>query len=111
MMANVNKPKLPLTVGISIVCGINSHGYARIDNHVNYWNPRMAKNEHRRFEMGFLQGWNDGKLFFSFPGNSSLSEIGYMAEWKKRRVAEHVAAKGGGEFVWEFGKYHTPSEH
>jgi hypothetical protein len=65
----------------------------------------MAKDEHWRFEMGFLQGWNDGKLFLSFPGDSSRSEIGYMAEWTKRRVAEHVAVKGGGEFLWEFGEY------
>jgi len=72
------------------------------NNHVNYWNSRMSKNEHWRFEMGFLQGWDDGKLFFSFPGNTSLSEIGYMGEWKRRRVAEHVAAKKGGDFVWEF---------
>jgi len=53
--------------------------------------------------MGFLQGWNDGKLFMSFPGDNSLSEIGYMTEWTRRRVAEHIGVKGGGEFLWEFG--------
>ncbi|PVF99726.1 glycoside hydrolase [Serendipita vermifera] len=74
-------------------------------NHVNYWRGKMSNNEHWRFEMGFLQGWNDGKLFFSFPGNTSLSEIGYKAEWTKRRVAEHVATKGGGDFLWEFGRF------
>jgi len=63
----------------------------------------MANNEHWRFEMGFLQGWNDGKLFMSFPGDNSLSEIGYMTEWTRRRVAEHIGVKGGGEFLWEFG--------
>lgn len=71
-------------------------------NHVNYWKGKMAKEEHWRFEMGFLQGWNDGKLFMNFPGNTSRSEIGYMTEWTRRRVAEHVAAKGGGDLVWEF---------
>ncbi|CAG8611959.1 10008_t:CDS:1, partial [Acaulospora colombiana] len=74
------------------------------DNHVNYWRGKMSNSEHWRFEMGFLQGWNDGKLFFSFPGNTSLSEIGYKAEWTKRRVAEHAAAKGGGDHLWEFGR-------
>ncbi|KAG9052808.1 Glucan 1,3-beta-glucosidase 3 [Serendipita sp. 407] len=70
--------------------------------HTNYWKGKMTKNEHWRFEMGFLQGWNDGKLFISFPGNTSLSEIGYKTEWTRRRVAEHIAAKGNSDFIWEF---------
>jgi hypothetical protein len=74
------------------------------DNHVNYWRGKMPENDHWRFETGFLQGWNDGKLFFTFSGNTSLSEIGYKTEWIKRRVAEHASAKGGGEFLWEFGE-------
>ncbi|CAG7849291.1 Glucan 1,3-beta-glucosidase 3; AltName: Full=Exo-1,3-beta-glucanase 3 [Serendipita indica DSM 11827] len=72
------------------------------NRHVNYWKDKMQNNEHWRFEMGFLQGWNDGKLFFTFSGETSLSEIGYMGEWLKRRVAEHVSAKGSSDLVWEY---------
>lgn len=90
------------------VSGLVSHSESMnltscLDNHVNYWKGKMANNEHWRFEMGFLQGWNDGKLFMSFPGGTSRSEIGYTMEWTRRRVAEHTAVKGGGEFLWEFG--------
>ena len=54
--------------------------------------------------MGFISGWNDGKLFFTFSGGSSISEIGFMGEWLKRRVAEHVTAKGASDLLWEYGE-------
>ncbi|KAG8687702.1 hypothetical protein FRC08_011844 [Ceratobasidium sp. 394] len=42
-------------------------------------------------------------MFLTFNDNNlAVSELGFRGEWLKRRVTEHVRARGSSENVWEF---------
>lgn len=79
--------------------------------HQNYWSKHLSLTgyEHWRFELGFKQGWDDTFMFLSFKPASQVempsSELGFIGQWKKRRTAEHIAEKGKGKNVWEFGEF------
>lgn len=81
-----------------------------LTQHENYWSQKGGRGyEHWRFELGFLQGWDDAFLFFTFkpngPAEPCVSELGFVGEWLKRRRAEHVSEKGHNQYVWEFGTF------
>ncbi|CAE6481493.1 unnamed protein product [Rhizoctonia solani] len=74
-----------------------------LDQHRNYWASRGTYNELWRFEDGYSIGWDDAILFLTFNDNGpSVSELGFRGEWLKRRVADHVRARGNSGNVWEF---------
>ncbi|KAJ9109171.1 hypothetical protein QFC21_000500 [Naganishia friedmannii] len=82
---------------------------AAYDTHVDYWNQhKPGKNmEHDRFQAGLKQGWEDAVMFLNTQGPSgsgqrSTSRMGFIHEWCKRRSQEHVASRGGGEYLWEY---------
>jgi glucan 1,3-beta-glucosidase len=79
--------------------------HSNIDQHKGYWTARGTHNEFWRFEDGYTTGWHDAIMFLTFNDNSpAVSELGFRGEWLKRRVAEHVKARGKSDNVWEFGK-------
>lgn len=79
-----------------------------LTQHENYWSQQGGSGYERwRFELGFLQGWEDAFLFFMFRPNGSgaapcVSELGFVGEWLKRRRAEHVSDNGHSQHIWEF---------
>ncbi|KAB5592354.1 hypothetical protein CTheo_4178 [Ceratobasidium theobromae] len=87
----------------------SDHGWKRqalngaLDQHKNYWTSRGAHNEFWRFEGGYSTGWDDAIMFLTFNDNGpAVPELGFRGEWLKRRVEEHVRARGRSENVWEF---------
>ncbi|KIJ52830.1 glycoside hydrolase family 5 protein [Sphaerobolus stellatus SS14] len=79
-----------------------------LTSHQNYWAQYKSEHgyEHWRLEQGFKQGWDDAFMFLSFSPQSlvdnSVSELGFVGQWLKRRTAEHVADKGKSKSLWEF---------
>lgn len=74
-----------------------------LNQHKNYWSSRGTYNEFWRFEDGYSTGWDDAIMFLTFNDNHpAVSELGFRGEWLKRRVAQHVQARGGSGNVWEF---------
>ncbi|KAI0821809.1 glycoside hydrolase, partial [Trametes gibbosa] len=71
--------------------------------HAGYWQQFPGNYEHWRFAEGFTRGWDDAYLFASIApaGEPYVEEIGFVGPWKKRRLREHVAEKGGSN-LWEF---------
>ncbi|ODV96670.1 hypothetical protein PACTADRAFT_48493 [Pachysolen tannophilus NRRL Y-2460] len=68
--------------------------------HENYWrdqNPN-EKYEHWRYKEGFITAWCDSNEFAKFDA----SELGRVVAWTNARKAEHIKARGGGRFVWEW---------
>jgi hypothetical protein len=66
--------------------------------------------EHDRFEAGLNQGWEDALMFINTQGppgsgQRSISRMGFVHEWCKRRLQEHESTRGGGKWLWEFGKH------
>jgi hypothetical protein len=44
-------------------------------------------------------------MFLTFNDNGpSVSELGFRGEWLKRRVGDHVKARGKSGNIWEFGE-------
>jgi glucan 1,3-beta-glucosidase len=68
------------------------------DEHVGYWSKQKGNFEHDRFQAGFYQGWDDAHLFFH-----NGMELGLVHEWMLRRQQAHIAQRGQGPAVWEFG--------
>lgn len=65
--------------------------------------------EHDRFQAGLQQGWADALMFIDTQGppgsgQRSTSKMGFVHEWCKRRLQEHQKQRGGGEWLWEYGK-------
>lgn len=78
--------------------------------HEDYWGRQGGMGyEHWRFERGFMQGWDDAFLFFSFkpnvPTETCVSELGFVGEWLKRRRMEHVSDNGDSPNIWEYGQF------
>lgn len=70
------------------------------NNHMNYWkalNPN-EKYEGWRYKEGFTTGWNDAMAFANFDN----SRIGRVVAWKYARRAEHINARGAGNFLWQW---------
>lgn len=69
--------------------------------------------EHDRFQAGLDQGWEDAVMFINTQGPSgsgqrSTSRMGFVHEWCKRRLQEHAASRGSGEYLWEYGESTAP---
>jgi glucan 1,3-beta-glucosidase len=78
-----------------------------IAEHNSYWSRFPGKYEHWRFGAGFVQGWNDAYEFFKFAPDIErpVSELGFTVTMRKKRSAEHIAQKGAGNNVWEYGLF------
>ncbi|KAH9848755.1 glycoside hydrolase, partial [Lenzites betulinus] len=76
-----------------------------LGEHSGYWQQFPGNYEHWRFAEGFTRGWDDAYLFASLAPSTRrgtyIEEIGFVGPWKKRRVSEHAAEKGGSN-LWEF---------
>ncbi|ORY27437.1 cytoplasm protein [Naematelia encephala] len=69
--------------------------------HISYWQANGGLPKPTLFEPAFKQGWADALLFFS---SSSVSELGFVNQWAKRRLEEYKAAGhdvGGSGWEWE----------
>lgn len=65
--------------------------------------------EHDRFQAGLQQGWTDALMFINTQGppgsgQRATSKMGFVHEWCKRRLQEHEKQRGGGEWLWEYGR-------
>lgn len=71
-----------------------------LDNHKGYWEGQNPKQdwEFWRFEQGYWYGWNDSLGFAKFNN----SELGRLGAWKLSREAQHVAAHGDSNMLWNF---------
>ncbi|KIY72879.1 glycoside hydrolase family 5 protein [Cylindrobasidium torrendii FP15055 ss-10] len=63
-------------------------------SHSGYWSTQSGNYNFARFGEGFFMGWNDSYAFFrSVPIGAPVPEIGFRAEWARRR---------SGDGYWEF---------
>jgi hypothetical protein len=76
--------------------------------HNSYWSRFPGKYEHWRFSDGFVRGWEDAYEFFAFSPimERPVSELGFAVPMRKKRSAEHIAQKGAGNNIWEYGLFY-----
>lgn len=70
-------------------------------DHTNYWKTHGGSPHPQIFASGFSQGFDDQLLFLS-----SASELGFVQQWAKRRMAEYESTGqklGGADWEWEHG--------
>ncbi|KAL5523241.1 EXG3_1 [Sanghuangporus sanghuang] len=73
-----------------------------LSEHAGFWTQHPGHYEHWRFEEGFVRGWDDAFIFFSFEVGSAVPELGFMGQWAKRRAFTHTREKGHSGNIWEF---------
>jgi aryl-phospho-beta-D-glucosidase BglC (GH1 family) len=70
------------------------------EQHKNYWQSQNAneKYEFWRYKEGFTTGWADAVEFAKLDN----SRIGRVVAWTYSRKGEHIQARGGSGFLWQW---------